>query len=78
MAGDLTGEELWWAREARVQEILQQAKHAGLEYMQEMAGFTRTGYHGQRIESAEAGRSERALPVVSTLAAGDQPGWRPA
>jgi len=66
LAGDLAREELWRAREARVQEILQQANHAGLGYMQEMAGFTRTGYHGRRAGGAEAGRWERALPVVTT------------
>ncbi len=66
MAGDLAREELWRAREARVQEILQEANHAGLEWMQEMAGFTRTGYHGRRAGGAEAGRWERALPVVTT------------
>jgi TrwC relaxase/AAA domain len=66
MAGDLAREQLWRAREARVQEILQEANHAGLEWMQEMAGFTRTGYHGRRVEGAEAGRWERALPVVTT------------
>src|SRR6266536_2232289 len=66
LAGDLAREELWRAREARVQEILQEANHAGLEWMQEMAGFTRTGYHGRRAGGAEAGRWERALPVVTT------------
>jgi conjugative relaxase-like TrwC/TraI family protein len=34
--------------------------------MQQMAGFTRTGYHGRRVEGSEAGRWERALPVVTT------------
>jgi hypothetical protein len=66
LAGDRAREELWRAREARVQEILQEANHAGLEWIQEMAGFTRTGYHGRRVEGSEAGRWERALPVVTT------------
>jgi hypothetical protein len=66
LAGDLADEELWRAREARVQEILQEENHAGLEYLQEMAGFTRTGYHGRRVEGRETGRWERALPVVTT------------
>ncbi len=66
LTGDLAEEELWRAREARVQEILQEENHAGLEYLQEMAGFTRTGYHGRRVEGRETGRWERALPVVTT------------
>jgi conjugative relaxase-like TrwC/TraI family protein len=66
LAGDRAREELWRAREARVQEILQEANHAGLEWMQQMAGFTRTGYHGRRAEGSESGRWERALPVVTT------------
>jgi hypothetical protein len=89
LAGDLAGVELWRAREARVQEILQEANHAGLEWMQQMAGFTRTGYHGRRVEGSEAGRWERALPVVTTWLQGPagtatrmtipttcSPGWR--
>jgi hypothetical protein len=34
--------------------------------MQEMAGWTRTGYHGKRVDRVEPGRWERALPVVTT------------
>jgi hypothetical protein len=66
LAGDATGEAVWRAREERVQEILQEANHAALEWMQEHAGFTRTGYHGRRIDGVEPGRWARALPVVTT------------
>jgi len=66
LAGDTRGEALWRAREERVQEILQQANHAALEWMQEQAGFTRTGYHGGRVDGVEPGRWARALPVVTT------------
>jgi hypothetical protein len=66
LAGDTAAQSLWQAREARVQEIEQQANYAGLVYMQEHGGFTRTGYHGQRIDGREAGKYERALPVVTT------------
>ena len=59
-------EALWRAREERVQEILQEANHAALEYLQEQAGFTRTGYHGRRVDGVEPGRWERALLVVTT------------
>lgn len=66
LAGDSQGEALWRAREERVQEILQEANHAALEWMQEHAGFTRTGYHGTRVDGVEPGRWARALPVVTT------------
>jgi hypothetical protein len=66
LAGDVDGEAVWRAREERVQEILQEANHAALEWMQEHAGFTRTGYHGTRVDGVEPGRWVRALPVVTT------------
>jgi hypothetical protein len=66
LAGDTTGEAVWRAREERVQQILQDANHAALEWMQEHAGFTRTGYHGARVDGVEPGRWARALPVVTT------------
>jgi hypothetical protein len=66
LAGDEQAAVLWAAREARWQEILQEGNRRGLEYMQEMAGWTRTGYHGKRVDGVEPGRWERALPVVTT------------
>jgi len=66
LAGDSAREALWRAREERVQEILQEANHAALEYLQEHAGFTRTGYHGRRVDGVEPGRWERAGLLVTT------------
>ena len=66
LAGDAQGEALWRAREERVQEILQEANHAALEYLQEHAGFTRTGYHGRRIDGVEPGRWARGGLLVTT------------
>ena len=66
LAGDAEREAVWRAREERVQEILQEANHAALEWMQDQAGFTRTGYHGARVDGVEPGRWARALPVVTT------------
>jgi hypothetical protein len=57
---------LWEARERRWQEILQEGNRRGLEYMQQVASWTRTGYHGKRVNGVEPGRWERALPVVTT------------
>jgi len=66
LAGDERGEAVWRGREERVQEILQEANHAALEWLQEQAGFTRTGYHGRRVDGAEPGRWARALLVGTT------------
>jgi hypothetical protein len=66
LAGDEQAAMLWGAREARWQEILQEGNRRGLEYMQQVAGWTRTGYHGKRTDGVEPGRWERALPVVTT------------
>ncbi len=73
LAGDAGAEALWRAREERVQEILQEANHAALEWMQEHAGFTRTGYHGTRVDGVEPGRWARA-PAPATTAPGST-GW---
>jgi len=66
LAGNEQAAVLWAAQEARWQEILQEGNRRGLEYMQQMAGWTRTGYHGKRVDGVEPGRWERALPVVTT------------
>ena len=66
LAGDEQAAVLWRAREARWQEILQEANRRGLEYMQQMASWTRTGYHGKRVDGVEPGRWDRAKPVVTT------------
>jgi AAA domain/TrwC relaxase len=66
LAGDEQSAVLWAARERRWQEVLQEGNRRGLEYMQQVAGWTRTGYHGKRADGVEPGRWERALPVVTT------------
>jgi hypothetical protein len=66
LAGNEQAAVLWAAREARWQEILQEGNRRGLDYMQQAASWTRTGYHGKRVDGVEPGRWERALPVVTT------------
>jgi conjugative relaxase-like TrwC/TraI family protein len=66
LAGDTDGEAVWRGREERVQEILQEANHAALVHLQQHAGFTRTGYHGRRVDGAEPGRWEHSGLVVTT------------
>jgi AAA domain/TrwC relaxase len=64
-AGDTEAERFWTVKEQRWQEILQEAARAGIEHMAYHAGWTRTGYHGKRVDGVELGRWERALPVVT-------------
>ena len=66
LAGDQTAAAYWAAAERRYQEVLQAANRAGLEYVQEWAGITRTGYHGARVEGKELGRFEEALITVTS------------
>jgi hypothetical protein len=57
----------WWAGiDERYQEVLRAANRAGLEYVQQWAGMTRTGYHGARVDGQEPGRFEEALITVSS------------
>jgi hypothetical protein len=70
LAGDTKREELWRAREERVQQILQETNHAALEWVQEHAGFTRTGYHGRKDDAGPVGARQ---PGGHELAAGNQP-----
>jgi conjugative relaxase-like TrwC/TraI family protein len=66
LAGDRRAEALWRGREERVRHIEAQANHAALEHLQKHAGFTRTGYHGRKVDDREPGRWERAGLVVTT------------
>jgi hypothetical protein len=66
LAGNEQERVLWGARAARWEEILQEGNRRGLEYLEQVAAWTRTGYHGRRVEGVEPGRWERALPVVTS------------
>jgi len=66
LGGDEAGAAWWAGIEQRYQEVLQAANRAGLEYVQEWAGMTRTGYHGARVVGQEPGRFEEALITVSS------------
>jgi hypothetical protein len=59
-ADDQTAARYWDQREAVFQQVLQQANRAALEYLQEWAGVTRTGYRGVRVNGQEPGRFEQA------------------
>jgi len=66
LVGDTAGARRWAGIEQRYQEILQAANRAGLEYVQQWAGITRTGYHGTRVDGQEPGRYEQALITVTS------------
>jgi TrwC relaxase len=68
LAGDGRALAYWSGREERFQEILYRANRAALDYLQEWAGVTRTGYHGVRVDGQEPGRfAEAGLIVTSWL-----------
>src|SRR5215470_1515859 len=66
LTGDLRAEAYWAGREQRFQEILHAANRAALDYLQTWAGFTRTGYHGVRVDGQEPGRFEAAGLIVTS------------
>jgi hypothetical protein len=66
LAGDEHAAAYWAGREKALQEVLHQANRAALDYLQEWAGVTRTGYHGVRIDGQEPGRFEEAGLIVTS------------
>ena len=66
LAGDDRALAYWTGREEKFQEVLHRANRAALEYLQEWAGVTRTGYHGVRVDGQEPGRFEEAGLVVTS------------
>ena len=66
LAGDEPAVAYWAGREEKFQEIMHGANRAALEYLQAWAGFTRTGYHGVRVDGQEPGRFEEAGLVITS------------
>ena len=66
LAGDDRALAYWSGREDSFQEVLHRANRAALEYLQDWAGVTRTGYHGVRVDGQEPGRFEEAGLVVTS------------
>ena len=65
-AGNERAVAYWQRREECFQEVLHRANRAALEYAQQWAGVTRTGYHGTRVRGRETGRFEQAGLVVTS------------
>lgn len=55
-AGDLEGAEQFAAKADRVWDAWKVGVKAGLEHMQDEAGYTRLGHHGKKIEGRSTGR----------------------
>jgi conjugative relaxase-like TrwC/TraI family protein len=66
LTGDGRALAYWSGRDQRFQEVLHRANRAALEYLQEWAGVTRSGYHGVRVDGQEPGRFEEAGLVVTS------------
>jgi hypothetical protein len=66
LAGDQPAAAYWTGRAKTFQEILHRANRATLDYLQEWAGITRTGYHGVRVDGQEPGRFEEAGLIVTS------------
>jgi conjugative relaxase-like TrwC/TraI family protein len=66
LTGDPRGVEYWSAREARFSEALQRANAAGMAYLQEHAGYTRTGQHSRK-NGRDTGRFKEADLVIGSF-----------
>ncbi len=66
LAGDQRAAAYWAGQEEKFQTVLHRANRAALEYAQQWAGVTRTGYHGIRVDGQEPGRFEEAGLIVTS------------
>ena len=64
-AGDQQGDQYWSALVGEVDTMIWQAVHAGFEYFQREAGYTRTGSHGTRVHGRETGQWHEADLAVA-------------
>jgi conjugative relaxase-like TrwC/TraI family protein len=64
-AGDLDGDQYWSGVVAEVDDMIWGAVHAGFEYFQREAGYTRTGSHGTRVHGRETGQWHEADLAVA-------------
>ena len=64
-AGDQDGDKYWSALVEEVDDMIWQAVHAGFEYFQREAGYTRTGSHNTRVHGRETGQWHEADLAVA-------------
>src|ERR1022692_514632 len=64
-AGDEAGEEYWSGLVDETDQMIWQAVHAGFDYFQREAGYTRTGSHASRVDGRETGQWQEAELAVA-------------
>jgi conjugative relaxase-like TrwC/TraI family protein len=64
-AGDHDGGQYWSALVGEVDDMICEAVHAGFEYFQREAGYTRTGSHNTRVHGRETGQWHEADLAVA-------------
>ena len=64
-ANDKDGDAYWSALVTEVDQMIWQAVHAGFEYFQREAGYTRTGSHNTRVHGRETGQWREADLAVA-------------
>ena len=64
-AGGHDGDKYWSGLVGEVDDMIWQAVHAGFEYLQREAGYTRTGSHGKRVHGRETGQWHEADLAVA-------------
>ena len=64
-ADDAAGDEYWSGLVAEVDDMIWRAVHAGFEYFQREAGYTRTGSHNKRVNGRETGQWHEADLAVA-------------
>jgi TrwC relaxase len=61
LAGDEAGRAYWSGLLRELDEMIYEANQAGLDYFEREAGYTRSGYHGRRVDGRETGHLARSL-----------------
>jgi hypothetical protein len=65
LAGDEEERKRWSGLLRELDEMIYAANQAGLDYFEREAGYTRSGYHGRRVDGAETGHFDEARLVMS-------------
>jgi hypothetical protein len=64
LAGDDEKRKRWSGLLYELDEMIYAANQAGLDYFEREAGYTRSGYHGRRVDGQEAGHFDEARLVM--------------
>ena len=64
LAGDEEERKRWSGLLGELDEMIYAANQAGLDYFEREAGYTRSGYHGRRVDGQETGHFDEARLVM--------------